>query len=40
MKLYLIAAVMTVVSTAIIINACVFHASPKRAVPVHLYQLK
>jgi hypothetical protein len=40
MKLYLIAAVMTLASTAIIINACMLHTSSNRVVPVNLYQLK
>jgi hypothetical protein len=40
MKLYLIAAVMTVAFTAIIVNACMLRTSPTRVVPVNLYQLK
>ncbi len=40
MRLYLCAFVLVVAATTIIINACMFHTSSKRATPVNLYQLK
>jgi hypothetical protein len=37
MKIYVYATLITLAATAIIINACLFHESTKRAVPINLY---
>jgi hypothetical protein len=38
--MYLIAIVMTLISAAVIVKACILHTSAVRAAPVNIYQLK
>ena len=40
MKLYLCTFVLALAATSILINACMFHSSVKRATPVNLFQFK
>jgi multisubunit Na+/H+ antiporter MnhC subunit len=40
MRLYLTAIVLTFAATAIIVSACMSYASPTRAAPVQIMQLK
>lgn len=40
MKLYLAAVIIALGSTAMLVNACMFHASAKRVIPINIAQFK